>query len=69
MKAIAGALFKPAGAGPFPAVIYMSACGGLVGAAEIGLEKAVIDHMLAKGVATLIVDPFIRVANSQFVTS
>jgi hypothetical protein len=28
-KAIAGALFKPAGAGPFPAVVYMSGCGGL----------------------------------------
>jgi dienelactone hydrolase len=57
-KAIAGALFKPAGASPFPVVIYMSGCGGLVGAGEIGLQKAVIDHMQSKGVATLIVDPF-----------
>ena len=28
-KAIAGALFKPDGAGPFPAVVYMSGCEGL----------------------------------------
>jgi dienelactone hydrolase len=53
-KAIAGALFKPTGAGPFPAVVYMVSCGGLFPA----LEKSVIDHFLAKGVATLIVDPF-----------
>jgi dienelactone hydrolase len=57
VKAIAGALFKPAGSGPFPAVIYMGGCGGLVGAGEIGLQKVLIDHMSAKGVATLIVDP------------
>ena len=31
VKAIAGALFKPAGAGPFPAVVYRSGCGGLGG--------------------------------------
>ena len=29
IKNIAGALFKPGGAGPFPAVVYMSGCGGL----------------------------------------
>ena len=29
VKAIAGALFKPAGAGPFPAVVYMSGAAGL----------------------------------------
>jgi dienelactone hydrolase len=28
--AISGALFKPEGAGPFPAVIVMPGCGGLV---------------------------------------
>jgi dienelactone hydrolase len=57
-KAIAGALFKPAGAGPFPAIVYMSGCGGLSNAAEMALEKTVIDHLLAKGVATFVVDPF-----------
>jgi dienelactone hydrolase len=57
-KAIAGALFKPAGAGPFPAVVYMSGCYGLNSPSELALERSVIDHLLAKGVATLIVDPF-----------
>ena len=57
-KAIAGALFKPEGAGPFPAVVYMVGCGGLHYSAEAALEKSVIDHLLAKGVATLILDPF-----------
>jgi len=57
-KNIAGALFKPAGAGPFPAVVYMSGCAGLNSPSETTLERTVIDHLLAKGVATLIVDPF-----------
>src|SRR5271166_3663517 len=57
-KNIAGALFKPAGAGPFPAIVYMSGCGGLNNPPEMALEKSVIDHLLAKGVATLVVDPF-----------
>ena len=55
---IAGALFKPSGAGPFPAVIYMSGCAGLGPRGERALQKTVIAHLLAKGVATLIVDPF-----------
>ncbi len=59
VKAIAGALFKPAGPGPFPAVVYMSGCAGLSNnPSELVLERTVIDHLLAKGVATLIVDPF-----------
>src|SRR5215475_9356422 len=29
IKAISGALFKPAGAGPFPAVVYLIGCAGL----------------------------------------
>jgi dienelactone hydrolase len=53
-KQIAGALFKPEGAGQFPAVVYMGTCDGLAPA----VEKAVIDHLRARGVATLIVDPF-----------
>ncbi len=55
---ISGALFKPPGAGPFPAVVYMSGCPGLNYPPEMALEKTVIDHLLAKGVATFIVDPF-----------
>ena len=58
IKAIAGALFKPTGAGPFPAVIYVSGCGGLNNPAESAQNKGVVDHLLSKGVATLIVDPF-----------
>ena len=58
IKNISGALFQPPGAGPFPAVVYMSGCIGLNYPPEMELEKAVIDHLLARGVATLIVDPF-----------
>jgi dienelactone hydrolase len=57
-KNISGALFRPPGAGPFPAVVYMSGCVGLNYPPETALEKTVIDHLLAKGVATFIVDPF-----------
>jgi dienelactone hydrolase len=64
-KAIAGALFKPAGAGPFPVVVYMPQSLGLTSPKEspmqkleMALEKNVIDHLTAKGVATFIVDPF-----------
>jgi dienelactone hydrolase len=57
-KNIAGALFKPAGAGPFPAVVYIGGCPGLISPSEMTLEGTVIDHLLTRGVATLIVDPF-----------
>ena len=57
-KNIAGALFKPGGAGPFPAVVYMSGCSGLDNSPEFALEQTVVDHLLAKDVAVLIVDPF-----------
>ena len=57
-KTIAGALFKPSGSGPFPALVYMSGCAGLDIPPETRLEKALIDHQLARGVAILIVDPF-----------
>ena len=57
-KAIAGALFKPAGTGPFPVVVYMSQCAGLTYPSELVLERTAVDHLLARGVATLIVDPF-----------
>jgi hypothetical protein len=38
-KAIAGALFKPSGTGPFPIVVYMSGCSGPTYPAEIALER------------------------------
>ena len=58
IKAISGALFKPAGAGPFPAVVYMIGCAGLDPPPIRVQQKTDIDHMLAKGVAILIVDSF-----------
>ncbi|MER9561083.1 dienelactone hydrolase family protein [Mesorhizobium sp. M0571] len=58
VKAIAGALFKPEGAGPFPAVVYIPQCGGLSFPPELPMEKIVVDSLLSKGIATLIVDPF-----------
>jgi len=58
VKAISGALFKPTGAGPFPAVVYVSGCGGLNDPADRAQQKVAIDHLLSKGVATLIIDPF-----------
>jgi dienelactone hydrolase len=58
VKEIAGALFKPEGRGPFPAVVYMGGCNGLNFPPEIQQQKRVIDNMLSKGIATLIVDPF-----------
>jgi dienelactone hydrolase len=57
-KNISGALFKPDGAGPFPAVVYMSGCAGLNIPPEASLERATINHYLPSGVAILTVDPF-----------
>ena len=56
VKEIAGALFKPQGAGPFPAVVYIVPCGGPNFPPEFKQEKFVIDRMLSKGIAILIVD-------------
>ena len=56
VKEIAGALFKPKGAGPFPAVVYIVPCGGPNFPPEFQQEKFVIERMLSKGIATLIVD-------------
>jgi dienelactone hydrolase len=58
VRNIAGAWFKPDGPGPFPVVIYMGGCAGLSAPAEKPLQQSVIDHLLQKGIATLIVDPF-----------
>jgi dienelactone hydrolase len=57
-KAIGGALFKPPGAGPFPAVIYMPGCGGIDSPANRDQQTATIDQLRSKGVVILIVDPF-----------
>jgi dienelactone hydrolase len=58
IKAISGALFKPGGGGPFPAVVYMTGCGGIDGPLPRAVQKTTTDHLLAKGVAILIVDSF-----------
>jgi dienelactone hydrolase len=58
VKAISGALFKPAGAGPFPAVVYIGGCGGIDSPPLRAMQKNLIDHFLATGIAILIVDPF-----------
>ena len=58
IKTIGGALFKPAGAGPFPAVVFMSGCGGIDSPLQRAMQQTTIDHLHAKGVAILIVDPF-----------
>ena len=57
-KAISGALFKPEGVGPFPAVIVMPGCGGVDTPDALSGLKMLINHLQTKGVATLIVDPF-----------
>jgi dienelactone hydrolase len=58
-KSIAGALFKPAGAGPFPAVIYMGTCASTNSAGEEHfMQTALRDRLLSKGFAILIVDPY-----------
>jgi dienelactone hydrolase len=58
IKAIGAALFKPAGAGPFPAVVYMTGCGGIDSPANRAAQKTTADHLLAKGIAILIIDSF-----------
>ena len=57
-RAIAGALFRPAGAGPFPAVIYMGTCAEMNSGEERFAHSAVRDRLLAKGFAMLVIDPY-----------
>ena len=57
-KAIAGALIKPAGAGPFPTVVYLPGCGNNDWPAPHAMAMATIEHLTSKGVATFFVDSF-----------
>ncbi len=57
-RAIAGALFRPASAGPFPAVIYMGTCAEMNSGEERFAHSAVRDRLLAKGFAMLVIDPY-----------
>lgn len=59
VKQIAGTLIKPEGAGPFPVVVYIPACGGPNFPLELQQEKAWTDRLQSKGIATFIVDPFV----------
>ncbi len=59
VKAIAGALLKPEGAGPFPVVVYIPPCGGPNFPLELQQEKFWIERLKSKGIATFIVDPFV----------
>ncbi len=59
IREIGAALFKPEGPGPFPAVVYMTGCGGIDSPANRAQQKATADHLLAKGIAILIVDSFV----------
>jgi dienelactone hydrolase len=58
IKAIGAALFKPESAGPFPVVVYMTGCGGIDSPVNRAQQKTTTDHLLAKGIAVLIVDSF-----------
>jgi dienelactone hydrolase len=58
IKQIAGALFKPTGAGPFPAVIYMSTCAGIDSLEDRFVQNALRDRLVSKGFAVLIVDSY-----------
>jgi dienelactone hydrolase len=58
VKAIGAALFKPAGVGPFAAVVYMTGCGGIDSPVNRAQQKTTTDHLLAKGIAILVVDSF-----------
>ena len=57
-KAIAGALFRPKGAGPFPAVIYLGFCGSFASGDERAVQKTLVERLPAKGFATLIVNSY-----------
>lgn len=56
VEAIAGALLKPEGPGPFPTVVYMPPCGGPNFPPEYKAEQFVIDRMLSTGIAVFMVD-------------
>ncbi|MFT3777798.1 MAG: dienelactone hydrolase family protein [Ottowia sp.] len=54
---VANAVFKPAGEGPFPAVVLMHTCGGLKGAPNAHMKQHA-QTLLAAGHVVLVVDSF-----------
>ena len=55
-NSIDAALFEPEGAGPFPAVIVLSGCGGT--GDDVEIVKRLNASYLPMGVATLVIDSF-----------
>jgi dienelactone hydrolase len=55
-KSVSATLFEPQGAGPFPAVVILSGCGGI--GPDAGIVKRVNADYLPNGIATLVVDSF-----------
>ena len=54
---VANVVFKPAGDGPFPAVVLMHTCGGLKGPPNVHMKQHA-QALLAAGHAVLVVDSF-----------
>ncbi len=54
---VANVVFKPAGEGPFPAVVLMHTCGGLKGAPNAHMKQHA-QTLLAAGHVVLVVDSF-----------
>jgi dienelactone hydrolase len=54
---VANVVFKPAGEGPFPAVVLMHTCGGLKGPPNVHMKQHA-QELLAAGHAVLVVDSF-----------
>lgn len=55
-RSVPAALFKPAGTGPFPAVVILSGCGGVN--VDVSIVGRVNRDYMAKGIVTLVVDSF-----------
>ena len=51
-KAIAGALFMPQGAGPFPAVIYLGYCASFDSGDERAVQKTLVERLTFAGVVS-----------------
>lgn len=54
---VANTIFKPSGAGPFPAVVLMHTCGGLKGGPNAHMKQHA-QESLAAGYVVLVIDSF-----------
>lgn len=58
---LAGRLFRPEGAGPFPAIVMMHGCSGMwsaAGSEPTPLYRFWAEHFMRRGYVTLLVDSF-----------